>query len=173
MTPAILAILLALTPSKYDSETPAERHARMTTIATAIDIAARGDRQVAALLIVQGTRESHWARHIHAGKCGQHPESPKGECDADASGPRAGTPWQLWYGPWLPRERWLSLQGTGLEATTRAAQQAARIARSGLYGCGPESGVRAAFARWATSQCRWSGAGKRVAEYRRVLARLP
>lgn len=168
MTTAILAILLSLTPSKYDSETPAERHARMSTIAQAIDAAAQGDRQVAALLIVQGKNESHFARHIHAGKCGQHPESPENECD----GGRAGSPWQLWYGPWLPRARWLSLQGTGLEATTRAAQQATRIARGGLYGCGPESGERAAFARWATSQCRWSGAGKRVAEFRRVMARL-
>jgi hypothetical protein len=168
MLETILAVLLSLPAWHGDVETPAERRARLTTVATAIATAARGDRQVAAALVVQGNFETHYARHVHEGRCGQHPKSRVGECDRGES---VGL-WQARRGSWLPQERWESFKGADLDSTTKAAQYAARALRGGLYACGRLSGPEAAFARAATSRCTWEGAARRADEWRRIVGRL-
>jgi hypothetical protein len=163
MTKVLFALLLGLAPWHGDVEPPAARTARLRIVAQAIDTAAAGDRTIALLLVVQGEGESHYARHVHEGRCGEHPLSPPGECDRG----RSVSPWQVLLGPWLPRERWEDMRGADIEATTRAATYAARPLRHGLYVCrgrGP-SPLHGAISVAARGGCGWPGADRRVARY--------
>jgi len=167
MTQILLAILLSLPAWHGDVETAEHRAERLGVVAKAITAAAAGDRQLAILLVVQGEAETHYARHIHEGRCGQHPLSPTGECDAG----RAVSPWQILQGPWLPRDEWVTLRGAGLGPTTRAARHAARALRHGRHACRRPSPLHGAFSAAARGSCRWAGAARRVARYRDLEAR--
>lgn len=166
MIETILAILLSLTPWHGDDERPPERRARLDVVAHAIADASRGDRRIALLLIVQGEAESHFARHVHEGRCGEHPLSPPGECDDGLS----VSPWQVRRGPWLPRERWATMRGADVQATTRAARYAARALRYGMHACQRRSPLHGAFSAAARGGCGWPGADARVARYRQLEA---
>ncbi len=166
MIETIFAILTTLAPWHGDAESPDDREARLHVVAHAIADAADGDRQIALLLIVQGEAETHYARHVHEGRCGQHPMSPPGECDYLKS----VSPWQVRRGPWLPRERWESMRGADVRATTRAARYAARALRHGRSHCRRRSPLHGAISVAARGGCGWPGADRRVARYRELEA---
>lgn len=166
----IHAVLVGLPPWYGDVESPAERRARLRTVAVAIATVARGDTELAALLIEQGRAETHYAEHVHAGRCGRHPKSPPGECDKL----RARGVWQVHRPPSMALADWDALRGASLAATTASAELAARALRAGRTGCGPVVGpFRGAFSVAATgSSCRWPGAEARAARARVWLGRL-
>lgn len=68
---AILAYLMTLTPSSYDTETRDERGARMAVVADAV-AAESGSVQRASYAIAVMDRESRFDKIIHAG--GAHPK---------------------------------------------------------------------------------------------------
>lgn len=117
MLKIILSILLSFGPSKHDTETAEERAARIKVIAESIEIAADGDQEVAAFLLMTGLFETRFARHVHEGRC--KPE----ECD----GGKARTVWQVWRLKSMSAEQWHGMLGSDLESTTNAAKYAARL----------------------------------------------
>ncbi len=119
----------------------------------------RGDRaELAFLLLAQAYFETRLALHVHQGRCRSH----LGECDSG----RAIGLWQLQAGGHLPKERWSTLAGTDLAATTRAAWEAARALSRGRNYCGSLTGAVSLYATGRT--CRWVPAAKR-ADYVRLL----
>jgi hypothetical protein len=166
----IHAVLLSLQPWHGDVESRSARRIRLGAIAIAIASVSRGDRELAALLIEQGRAESHYAEHVHAGRCGKHPKSPPGECDRLL----ARSPWQVHRPPSMPLAQWDALRGSSLTATTAAASLAARALRQGRASCGGIVGpMRGAVSLAATgSSCRWPGAEARAARARRWMVRL-
>lgn len=166
MIETIFAILLTLAPWYRDHESPAEREPRLQVVAHAIADAAGSDREIAILLILQGEAETHYARHVHEGRCGEHPLSPPGECDDG----RSVGPWQALRGPWLPRQQWEAMRGTDVRATTLAARYAARALRHGRQACQRRSPLHGAISIAARGGCGWPGADRRVARYRELEA---
>lgn len=195
MTATIAAILLSLTPFYKDARTeePDERSARMLVVAQAINDAAnraactgayateecskiwhRGPRQLAGLLITQGYWESRFALHVQQGRCGPT------ECDAEKLRDgrivhRARSYWQIQATGLVPGSEWRTLNGTDLEATSRAAWAAAKVLSAAERRCGRRA------ANWAVGtvsgyaggiSCSWSGAGRRVAFFNRLDERL-
>lgn len=160
----ILAALLTLPTSVHDSETDAERRERLHTIAEAINVAADGDLEVAAFLVMTGDGESKLARHIHEGNCKED------ECDNG----KAATLWQVWKLQTISAKQWRAMQGTDLEATTIAASYAARLYRMKKNVCGqsPIGGITA----YATGKCYSKHyekrAQKKLRELRKWQARL-
>lgn len=179
----ILAALLALNPA-----TLARDLSRARVVAQAIDSAALeatcsgpwasadwcrvawpGTRvELAAVLIVQGTRESAFAENVHAGMCGPR------QCDSVRIGGQlvflAVSPWQLHRSRLVPERVWSALAGTELVPTQNAAYATARVLGAGYRACGDLSGGFAMAARG--SGCRWVGAARRVAAVRRVESQL-
>ena len=148
----LLAIILTLSSPNPAHESSEQHHARMVTVASAIEEAADGDREVAAFLVMTARRESEYRWTIHAGKC--KPD----ECD----GGKAGTLWQIQHGSWFARSEWLKLIGTDLKATTLAAKKAASIYRRGRRYCKSPQG---AISLYATGRhCHWPEAKDRVRE---------
>ena len=158
-------------PSWYGDEEPADhRTARLTTITEAIFDVSRAatcaddevqdceriwvgrSSELSFLLLAQAYFETRLALHIHEGKCRSH----LGECD---SGKAIGL-WQLQSGAHLPRERWQTLSGTDLEATTRAAHEAARALSRGRNYCRSVAGAISLYATGRT--CRWPEAKTRL-----------
>jgi hypothetical protein len=166
----IHAVLMSMPPWYGDDEPAADRSTRLRVIATAIATVARGDRELAALLIEQGRAESHYAEHVGAGRCGKHPKSPPGECDRGL----ARGYWQTHRPPSMPLAQWDALRGSSLTATTAAAGLAARALRQGRASCGGIVGpMRGAVSLAATgSSCRWPGAEARATRARRWLSRI-
>lgn len=162
----IFLVLWHLQAWHGDVETPEMRQIRLQTTAEAIDSAADGNDQLAALLIMTGYEETRFARHIHEGKCGQHPKSPKNECDSG----RAGTPWQIQHGSWLPKEKWEEMIGVDLGSTEKAAKYAAGLLERGRRYCGS---VEGAISLYATGhRCGWIKARPRYLVWLRVLRKL-
>jgi hypothetical protein len=120
----ILAALHALTPSALDTESPAERCARLAPIAQAIAEVC-SDAHCAAALIALGQVESRFAERVQAGRCRRH------ECD---SGRSRGV-WQLNIRA-VNRETWRVLGRYGDDSLRIGAREALRIWRYGLKRCG-------------------------------------
>jgi len=120
----ILAALHALTPSALDTESPAERCARLAPIAQAIAEVC-SDAHCAAALIALGQVESRFAERVQAGRCRQH------ECD---SGRSRGV-WQINVRS-VSRPTWRVLGRYDVEALRVGASEALRIWRAGLKRCG-------------------------------------
>jgi len=171
----ILLVLLSLHPYYTDKETKEERTARMTTVANAIDTASSratctepytqdeckpiwtgSKRQLALLLVTKAWWESRLAKHIHEGNCGPT------ECDATRVGNvivhKARTIWQMQRTGLLKEWEWDNMDGTDYKSTRTAAWAATRILARGKRKCQHPHGV---LSYYATSRCRWSGAGKR------------
>lgn len=157
MHEALLALLLGLTPYHGDTETPAQREARLSVVAHAIaDVTTRPE--TAVLLVTLGEQETHYAQHIHEGRCRPH------ECDHGLS----VSPWQVRLGRWLPRPAWEAMRDASRHGTTMAARQAMKALRMGWRLCG---GPEGAFSVAARGGCGWPGAPRRAHRYRTLLAR--
>jgi hypothetical protein len=128
------AVLRTFTPWHGDTETPAERDARLGVIAAAIVIAAPDDREMQITLANQARFETNLAAHVHRGECEQHPDSWVGECDArwekvDGKRVRVFAARGLWQAHRPPRPDvaalWDHSLGSGLGETANAARLAA------------------------------------------------
>ena len=122
---AILAWLLALTPSQHDSESEPERVERMGTIATAIDIESGGRFifSAAAMAIIQ--HESKSDQILHAG--GKHPVWRQ-------DGGRSACLMQIHRNGLRDDELWGRLAGTDL-ASTRLCIGAGLMLWDRYWGC--------------------------------------
>lgn len=147
---ATLNALMLMTPHKTDTESVDERRARMTTIASALDIATRkaacqtdeapckpilSDRRLAtALLLGKGHFESDFAEYVHEGRCTDGPIGAR--CDSDRYGvPRAHGPWQQWRISVYPQTDWDDMVGSDLVSTTLAAEHALELLAGSLHRC--------------------------------------
>lgn len=182
MKSAILSILLGLPISPRDQlpESFDEHLARMDTVATAIESVANraacyqqeepckpvlADRFLAAaVLLVQGRRESAFRRDIQLGQCREH------ECDVYNGVHRARGTFQLHRAPTESLEQWQSYAGANLESAawrTITLWSGGAHRRQGLE-------LHCGFQRLAHGgRICWSDGGKdRAAEAVRVAARL-
>jgi hypothetical protein len=80
----LFVLLMALPPSRHDTETRNERAGRMWVTAHAVATVSRNEREALAL-IVQGWKESKFDRAVVSGKC------RPGTCDVG----KARSAWQL------------------------------------------------------------------------------
>lgn len=145
----IIAILMKLPVWKGDTEEE-NRQDRIEVIGESIYEASQkhpfmgSSDRMAYLLINQGWWETKFAKHVHEGNC----RVEIGECDHG----RAGSPWQIQYGHWFPKDEWEKLIGTDPEATTAAAMKAAQILNSSVNLCISRYGNNPAMHDfWATS----------------------
>lgn len=184
MIEAVLAALLALNPA-----TLAGDPLRARVVAQAIDSASQeavcagpwegadwcravwpGTRlELAAVLIVQGTRESAFAERVGAGRCERF------ECDAirlpgGQVVHQARHYWQLHRSRLVPEPFWLTLRGTEFHPTADAALATARVLGAGYRACRSLEGAFAMAARG--TGCSWVGSARRVAAVRHVESRL-
>ena len=132
-TTIVHALLMSFQPWHGDHETETERSARMGVIAAAVTIASDQDRERAIRLLVQGRNETHFAEHVHAGRCEQHPDSFVGECDAvwlrhNGKRVRFYRARGIWQGHRAPRADiaalWDGALGSGFVPTLNAARLA-------------------------------------------------
>ena len=160
MHETLLALLLTFVPWHGDTETSVARAERLSVVAGAIAEASLNPRwkgsseDLAILLVMTAHEESHFALHIHEGRCGKHAKSPKGECDSG----KAGTLWQIQFGAWYPKKHWDKLIGASKTPTTLAAKKAADIMSLARNYCGSTKG---AIALYAKGSCKWKRAAGR------------
>ena len=125
LTNYLLAAIATL-PTFHEDIGPqyaARKHAQAEVIAQAIsDVAESAEgwsgtkRELATLLLTVAWHETHFSLRIHEGNCKPY------ECDNG----RARSLWQLHVHPSLPRATWLGLAGVDVDATRRAAREAAK-----------------------------------------------
>jgi hypothetical protein len=175
---AILTVLLGLRPHSTDTETPAERAARMEVVARAIDYASaratcsgpwtevecspiyRGSRlELASLLLALGIEESGFAERIHKNRC-----APT-ECDAHRLRDgrvvhRSRSVWQVQHNQAIAAE-WENATGTSTWQTFDAAWAATVVLSGSRLRCGSVTGAVSGYA--GSPSCAWSGAPRRVA----------
>ena len=187
MWQVLLVILLGFRPYYLDHEAPAERSARMETVAKAIEYAASratcggafsewrecspvypGDRiELAALLSATAQKETNLARHVHEGHCFA------GECDSVVIRGqlihRARSLWQVHFNPAF-REEWPNLLGTATWPTNDAAWAAALVLSATKQRCRTLAGAISGYV--GSPDCRWEGAEDRLNLMRRVEAEL-
>lgn len=164
---ATFTTLMAMTPSKYDTESSPDRETRMHVIALAINDATRraacidepadcklvlSDRRLGtALLLGKGSFETHFAEYVHAGRCTEGPKDAR--CDSDSHGvPRAHGPWQQWRLSVFPQTDWDAMNASTLESTKISAWHALTLLAGSLRGCTtqyPNEPVAGAIARFA------------------------
>ena len=178
---AILAVLLDEPMAAVDIDEP-YREDRIGIMATSINYA--GNRaacvgvegkclkigepiDMSAKLIVQAKRESALASNVHRGECRRF------ECDPvkyhGVTIFRARSPWQL-HRNGMSDEKWASIQGATLVATSAAAWETAKMFAGGTAMCHSTAG---AFGLLATGhECTSKQSTSRAAEVERVKARL-
>jgi hypothetical protein len=164
-----------------DAEDAAARRARLSTVATAIELAAQratcsGEfatlecqaiwngrtEDLSLLLVTQAWWESRLARHIHEGRCRVF------ECDAFRSmrtgriEHRARTLWQLQRTS-LVVEEWPTMVGTDLASTYHAAWGATKVLSRGYRACGTIAGSIGYYS--GAGRCTWSKSPRRVATF--------
>lgn len=193
MKEAILAAILGLPASYYppgaNPETREQYRERMGVVAEAIDAAvgdavcARGEddcvrtwpgggAELAAALVTMAFFESSFLLRVHAGRCLEN------ECDAirrsGAVVHQARSLWQVHTSKLVPLGEWLSMVGTGIEPTTKAAKAAARVLGASRVRCAASGDwVRPTFSAYATGHaCTWLGSAPREKVYRRVFAKV-
>jgi hypothetical protein len=126
LTEAVLSVLLRL-PGPWEApataEPPAERVARLETIATSIGVVAEesalgwrwGRRELAAALIAVTYPESHrYSRDVHDGR--RRGDHEKAACLGQVHQQRM-----------ISREEWKASMGTDIEATTLCMRLVARV----------------------------------------------
>lgn len=129
---AVLAVLLRL-PGPYEApgheEPPAERHARLQTIATAIGVVAEettpgwrwGPRKKAAALVASSYDEGQrFHRAVHSGE-------RRGDCKAGNTRCRAACLNQVHQQLTISRAEWTASMGTDLVSTTMCMRLGARV----------------------------------------------
>lgn len=191
LTPAAILLLLKSFAVPPIDAHEVNRESRLGTIAVAVwDAArhatckgpfavpeckpiARDEFQVAAELIGKGKFESDYRSNVGADRCGPH------QCDAvrfRVKGQvvimhRARSYWQMQKPPTWTAERWESIRGDSLQATTNAAWEAAKLLAGyrGMCG-GTTEGAMAGFATGRS--CKHKDAARRarmVERYRWML----
>jgi len=192
---SIFDALMRMTPHYTDTESKAERAARMHIVAEAINNVTKraactgltaeqcrpifSDRRLlAGLLLGKGHFESDFAQYVHEGHCDQGPVGQR--CDPDDFGAaRAHGPWQQWKPSIFPQADWAAMYAATPEATELAAWHAAKLLAGSRSMCkqafaGDE--VQAAIAGFSGS-CTMGMAPKKVAyqaaAVRKILATLP
>ncbi len=152
-----LAALESFPVWEGDRSEPAEaRKARLSDMADAIDSATKS-REERALLIMKAWHESRFARYVQLDepRCR---DGVDGRCDHGES-----------LGPWQQKG---TARNISLEEQASRALKLLRdhMARCKSRGAEPVAG---AIALYATGHsCSWSGAGERVATWRRIVGRL-
>lgn len=196
---SIFDALMRMTPHKTDTESRAERAARMHVIAASINDATKraacvegggvvstepckpifSDRRLlAALLLGKGHFESDFAQYVHEGRCEDGPVGAR--CDSGKDGvARAHGPWQQWRLSVFPSSDWDDMQSSTPEATSLAAWHAAKLLAGSKSMCKAYFGgddVQAAIAGFSGS-CTMGMAPKKIAyqaaAVRKILAQLP
>jgi len=192
---SIFNTLMRMTPHKTDTETRAERVARMHIVATSINDATKraacyglpvaqcrpifSDRRtLAALLIAKGRFESGFAQYVHEGRCDEGPVGAR--CDADKNGvARAHGLWQQWRPSIFPASDWDDMQAATPEATNLAAWHAAKLLAGSRSMCKAAFGgdeMQAAIAGFSGS-CTLGMAPQKIAKQaalaRKILETLP
>lgn len=192
---AIFNELMRMTPHKTDTESRAERAARMHVVADSINVATKraacsglpaeecrpifsDRRMLAALLLGKGHFESDFAQYVHEGRCSEGPVGAR--CDSDRFGvARAHGPWQQWRLSVFPASDWDAMYAPTPEATDLAAWHAAKLlagSRSMCKQAFPGDEVQAAIAGFSGS-CTMGMAPKKIAyqaaTVRKILATLP
>jgi hypothetical protein len=192
---SIFEALMRMTPHKTDTESKAERAARMHIVADSINNVTKraactglpveqcrpifSDRRLlASLLLGKGHFESDFAQYVHEGHCDQGPVGAR--CDSDRFGvARAHGPWQQWKLSVFPQADWDAMHASTPEATELAAWHAAKLLAGSRAMCkqafaGDE--IQAAIAGFSGS-CTMGMAPKKVAyqaaAVRKILATLP
>ncbi len=173
----LLTLLLELPVWHGDTETLAERTARMDTVAQSVDDASlravcggpwadspdicrpiwtESQVDLAVLLLAKGFMESAYASRWHLGDC------RGAEWDHGTS----QSLWQLKQARWMTEAPWSSITGHDLTSTTMAAWYAAWALSYGYRHCRDLEGAISIYARGNT--CRWSGAAHRLRFYQRL-----
>lgn len=139
----VLELIMGLKAWHGDTETVEQRRERMTIVAEAIADVSRTPSE-AVSLIVQMDNETRGAKHVHEGKCGQHPKAPRDECDPkwvyDATVKkrvpvyRARNVWQVRENPGNAKLQALYEKSEGIAGTRAAAELAMTYLR--LNACG-------------------------------------
>lgn len=169
----VFAILCSFTPTWGEDEPTHEREARLGVVATAIVVAADGDKRRIAKLITQAKHESHLSRRIHEGRC------KRWECDFGATRiggkrvviHRARSIWQSHH---IPNDSeatqwWIDSVGTDFVSTLAAA----RLADRHMQNRRCRDDLRAAFGSLDGRGCRATPNGdKKTRTYQRVIRRL-
>jgi hypothetical protein len=184
---AMKALPLLVYPKGMDPETAEQRDARFEVIATAIDKVSsmavcegrsescrrvwQGSKQeLAAMLVMKGWAESKFMFRVHQDKC--HDD----ECDAHKHGNsivhRSKSLWQVQASRAVPASEWITIGGTDLESTKRAAWAASKILAAARGRCSPGAArgwEMPTISGYATGfSCRWSKAPKRLNIYAAV-----
>lgn len=161
MTFAAVLVALGLLPLAAEDRRPElepQKSAQYQALAQAMTEAAR-DRRELAFLIAWGWHETAYSLRIHRNEC------RRWECDRG----RARGPWQL-HRNGLDAQSWDKL--AGVENAREQALEAALRARRALRSCPTVEGAfRHLVGRGCSSPL--PGVDKRVATFRRVIARLP
>jgi hypothetical protein len=162
----ILAILLAMAPSVYDTEGPDARRERMGELAEIIAEVAEGRPSDAAALLTLGRFESNFAQYVGEGCV----TVPKGAADCDNG--RARSYWQMWQVA-CPAG-WKTERGSR-EATEAFARCAVRHFRGALARCRTRtrlSYIAGGFAGYRGPSCDWQPAEDRAKGYWTLLGAI-
>ncbi len=160
----------------YEDRNEVGRESRMLMFTVSVIHAAhhtpgwkRPKLELVALLYTEAIWESRLNRRVHAGEC------RKDECDPSHRNGKAYhssvSVWQLKQNN-MSREAWQAMVGITTEATTLAADEAARRLAHGLRYCS-EGTIEGAMNAYATGTCREHPLTKQRAEtYKRALSFL-
>ncbi len=162
----LFRILMSLAAWHGDGETQEAREARMQVFADAIDKATehaacegswkndttckviwRDRISGAARLVYLADAETNLSKHVHEGRCGEHADSPKGECDSG----RARSPWQLHDNANFTREEWAAVNT--VEGTEIAAYKALAALAFGRHSCGTDAGMFSQYGHGSLGAC--------------------
>lgn len=188
ITTLIFTILIGLPRFHADTESSAERTARLTVIAQAIDSATlhatcTGDwaaadwcrpiwpaaerLDLAILIVTQGFWESRFAQRVHADQC-QALECDPVKLASGAIFHRSKSVWQIQQTLVVPE--WRSIGGLGEWTTYSAAYAAAKVLAAARGRCAREaaSWVTGAISGYAGYTCQWPGAPRRAAFYHQL-----
>lgn len=161
---SILAALIALPISRYDrDEEPADRLARLETVASAISDVAGVDKRLAAFIIEDGRAESGYRRDVQECRC------PVGQCDWDkyTKRPRANGLWQIHKAPSWTADDWAGFCGTNYAAARKGAERVA------MFYTWKRGNMACAFAALGgVSDCSWREAVERQRRAEKVAAKL-
>ena len=166
LTVAILSILLSFEPNVHDTESLRDREDRLHTIATAVaDTAMRqtwvNPSNAAAIQLSLAWHETRFGQIDHEGGC-----SRSDGCDNSLS----KTIWQIWQGPWIPKDEQRAMIGTSFTATVTASSWADNIFRKAYNYCKTYEG---AYSLYATgNRCEWGGSAVRVRLQEQILLRI-
>lgn len=160
----IMRALLSLPTFHEDTgaEHAQEKRAQLITVANAIGAAAKGDKDLAAMLVTVAYHESAMSLRIHAGQC------KPSECDHGL----AASIFQLHSSKRIPLDEWATLASLDPEATKLAAKRAAQMLIGARYICGRDPArIMTSFAG-LRCDAPWAGLAPRLQTFAKIRGRL-